>query len=293
MSLDNKNRIFQTLEELFIEKLRLLKYQVNRFPKIWNQLWENNPPDISIIPLIEYNSKNFFNTSEYRIQFLLNFKTLINDVYSMFRYIVETLFNSYFGSALFYKMFPTEIWAQIILKSAYVLIGSLRDLITLNPLDIPIGYIIVGRFTDFLRYNALTLPEIASELENMGYPVDIDTLRETLTQLRDVKFLDAEIKPENNLLAFKYNSSFNLDDSSFSDYPYFQTTLKPLIEWMIGIWRSLFNFRRLHLSLDESYPYFKELEDTLQLAATQGFRSLNAVLVKFVEFFHDFESNLE
>ena len=289
MSIDAENRIFQTLDELFIEKLRLVKSQVNRFPKIWNQLWENNPPDIPTISLIEYNSEKFFHSSEYRIQFLLNFKNLINEVYSMFRYIVETLFNSYFGSALFYKMFPTEIWAPIILKSAYILIGSLRDLITLNPLDIPIGYIIVGRFTDFLRYNSLTLPEMASELENMGYSVDIDTLRETLLQLREVGFLEAEIRPEINILAFKYNGKFPLDDSSFSNYSYFQTALKPLIEWMIGIWRSLFNFRRLHLSLEDSYPYMKELEHTLQLAATQGFRSLNTLLVKFVEFFHDLD----
>ncbi len=70
--------------------------------------------------------------------------------------------------------------------------------------------------------------------------------------------------------------------------------VRPLLDWAIEMWRSLFNIRSLNIVVPEVYPMQEFLIETLKRASTQGFANAVNVIENIANYYqHCLDQGLE
>ena len=67
---------------------------------------------------------------------------------------------------------------------------------------------------------------------------------------------------------WKKDMDFKLSEEGESFY---RNNIFPVLEWCVGLWRSMYNIRELDVVIPDSYKWKSFLEKTVAKAATQGF----------------------
>ncbi len=104
-------------------------------------------------------------------------------------------------------------------------------------------------------------------------------------------YLKEETDPKSNQLAFRFIKEFTLTPDAQKLYDH---KLKQVIEWMVGLWRTLYNVRSLDTPIPEEYPEKQFLEQVVSRAATQGFSNAYNIMENLADYFnHVIENNMK
>lgn len=274
ISMENieNSTFFPMLCELISEKISLIDQQGHRIELLWKKLWDQWTPILPDYPRLQFDSGQFYKNNSYRIHFLNQFQDLLYQYYYYCRYLLESVFNEYFSSEAFFTTYSKEFRDETLVKTAQIGLGALMDLVSLQPIEISTIFLIIAKFGYFLKIRSLTIQTMKTRFEKFYYPINTPEMLEMIKILININYL----KLDDEQTSINLNTHISVNPYFFkNDYPIekFNTTLKPVLEWIQGIWQSLYNYRRLNLT-PEVHTLFKErLESILSRSATQGIKA--------------------
>ena len=103
-----------------------------------------------------------------------------------------------------------------------------------------------------------------------------------MNDMIELGYVSSEIKPDSGENIYKFVKDFSLSENG---QKIFNKKIKPLLEWTIALWRSLFNIRSLDTPIPIDYPHREFLEETVKRAATQGFLSAYNVMENIADYY--------
>lgn len=265
-----------------VKKLTVISNtQGQRFKKEWYQYLGQVNPKPHLIRTIEVNKEKFFNDINYRISVLNDIRLAFEDTFHSIKSLLHTLYHIYFNdSSLFKKDFSEE--DQNILKYL-VAVKILGDLVQYNKMDhetVPLKYNILARNYTMLK---LTEQKTMDILERMK-KVNIKLTKSEVETLLDEIIQDGFIikKKKNNLNYYSLAKELELSDEGKIKY---NQSLRSIIEWPTGIWRSLFNVRELNLTIADDKKRADILNKILSKAAIQGYAASHYVFSNLIKYY--------
>jgi len=172
-----------------------------------------------------------------------------------------------------------------------ILVGSLLQFIVLEKSSIPIPYIIIAKNKALMKIKALSIDRIVKDLKKNGFEVSNEYVSSVLNDMIELGYVSGENDLDTGQIVYKFVKDFSLSEASQIK---FDKKIKPLLEWTISIWRSLFNIRSLDTPIPNDYPHRNFLEETVKRAATQGFLSAHNVLGNITKYYENIlENNLK
>ncbi|MBD3352599.1 MAG: hypothetical protein GF364_14015 [Candidatus Lokiarchaeota archaeon] len=267
-----------TLWEVLEKEASLIKTQMPRFNKLWTAYFKEfklNPHQIrKFLP----DNKKFFGSNKYKVAILKRLEASLIDAYYTIKDVVLTIFKGYFpNSNKFLSDIDEEDRIPIMFKSAEVLIGSLLQFLSTEKDIISIKYLVIAKNKSMLRLKGRTDQKLLEKLRSSGFESDINTINKIMTEISDLNYVEKrkiteeeQAKGLEGNFFYKWNKEKDFTLSNSADKIYHSRIL-PVIEWCIGIWRSMYNIRELDVEILDSYKWKAYLEKTVKKAATQGF----------------------
>ncbi|MHA1196945.1 MAG: hypothetical protein ACTSRH_13990, partial [Promethearchaeota archaeon] len=164
-----------------------------------------------------------------------------------------------------------------------VAVKILGDLVQYNKMDhetVPLKYNILARNYTMLK---LTEQKTMDILERMK-KVNIKLTKSEVETLLDEIIQDGFIikKKKNNLNYYSLAKELELSDEGKIKY---NQSLRSIIEWTTGIWRSLFNVRELNLTIADDKKRADILNKILSKAAIQGYAASHYVFSNLIKYY--------
>ena len=279
ISTDN---FLKTLLEIIREKSSIIKSQIPRLQKLWFQFWGNDQFELKTIRSVVFIEEKFITDLNYRIEVVRNLQYAMNDGFFVIKSIIEPIFNIYFNSEFISKDFAIDDIVAVKLIISEILVGSLLQFIVLDKKSIPIHYIIVAKNKALMKLKALSIDRIVIDMEKNGFEVSHDFVKSIMNDMIELGYVSSEIEPDSGEIVYKFVKDFSLSETG---QKIFNKKIKPLLEWTIALWRSLFNIRSLDTPIPIDYPHREFLEETVKRAATQGFLSAYNVMENIADYY--------
>ena len=285
------DNFLRTLLEVVKEKSSVIKVQIPRLHKLWRNFWENTPIESKTIRSVVVDDERFISDLKYRIEVVRNLQHAMNDGFFVVKSIIEPIFNLYVDSDLISKDFTNEDLVTAKLMISDLIVGSLLQFIVLDKSSIPIPYIIIAKNKALMKIKALSINRIVDDLKKNGFEVSDEYVSSVLNDMIELGYVSSENNIDSGENEYKFVKDFLL---SAEGQKKFDQKIKPLLEWTIALWRSLFNIRSLDTPIPNNYPHREFLEETVKRAATQGFLSAYNVIENIVNYYEIVkEKNLE
>ena len=276
------DNFLRTLLEIIKEKSSNIKAQIPRLHKLWSQFWGETKVELKTIRPVTVDDKRFNSDLQYRIEVVKNLQHAMNDGFFVVKSIVEPIFNNYIDSELISKDFPIEdlVAAKLIISD--VLVGSLLQFIVLDKNAIPVPYIIIAKNKALMKVKALSIDRIIDDMKKNGFEVSNEYVSSVLNDMIQLGYVSRETVIDSDEIVYKFINDFSLSETSQKK---FDVKIKPLLEWTIALWRTLFNIRSLNTPIPDDYPHRRFLEETVKRAATQGYLSAHNVMENIAKYY--------
>ncbi|MCP4762688.1 MAG: hypothetical protein GY870_12995 [archaeon] len=276
----NKDLFLETLWDVMKKEATFIRTQVPRFNKLWQRhLFKINPHPHQIR---QFKVKNvyFLATNENKVETIKRLEASLIDGYYTIKSVVSTLFNSYFpDSSFFLEDFKEEDRIPVMYMAAETLIGSLLQFLDTEKGIIDIKFIIAAKNKSILKLKELSDARILEKALSSDLKCDIQKIHEIMDELTEFGYVkrtklttkqkeEEKLKGRESQFNYRWNKEFELSPEGKSFY---QTNIFQVIEWCVGLWRSLYNIRELDVVISRDYKFKKYLEETVKKAATQGF----------------------
>jgi len=286
------DNFLRTLLQVVKEKSSNIKAQIPRLHKLWVQFWgDNTQIELKSIRPVDVDDNRFISDLKYRITVVRNLEYAMNDGFFVVKLIIESVFNSYIDSDLISEDFINDDLVAAKLMISDILVGSLLQFIVLEKKSIPIPYIIIAKNKILMKIKALSISRIVDDLKKYGFEVSNEYVSSVLNDMIELGYVSDEIDIDTGQIVYKFVKDFSL---SVDGQIKFDKKIKPLLEWTISIWRSLFNIRSLDTPIPNDYPHRNFLEETVKRAATQGFISAHNVMGNIAKYYENIlENNLK
>jgi hypothetical protein len=276
------DNFLRTLLEVVKEKSSNIRAQIPRFHKLWMQFWGETQIELKTIRSVDVDDKQFISDLKYRIEVVRNLQHAMNDGFFVVKSIVESIFNKYIDSDLISEDFFNADLVAAKLMISDILVGSLLQFIVLDKSSIPIPYIIIAKNKALMKIKALSVIRIVDDLKKNGFEVSSEYVTSILNDMIELGYISSEKVIDSDEIVYKFVKDFSLSEAGQRT---FDQKIKPLLEWTIAIWRSLFNIRSLDTPIPNDYPHRKFLEETVKRAATQGFLSAHNVMENIANYY--------
>ncbi len=286
------DNFLRTLLQVVKEKSSNIKAQIPRLHKLWVQFWgDNTQIELKTIRPVVVNDNRFISDLKYRITVVRNLEYAMNDGFFVVKLIVESVFNSYINSELMSEDFINDDLVAAKLMISDILVGSLLQFIVLEKSSIPIPYIVIAKNKALMKIKALSIDRIVNDLKKNGFEVSNEYVSSVLNDMIEIGYVSGEKDIDTGQIVYKFVKDFSLSEAGQIK---FDKKIKPLLEWTISIWRSLFNIRSLDTPIPNDYPHRNFLEETVKRAATQGFLSAHNVMGNIAKYYENtIENNLK
>ena len=285
------DNFLRTLHEIVKNKSSVIRVQIPRLQKLWLQFWGETQVELKTIRSVVVDDERFISDLKYRIEVVRNLQHAMNDGFFVVKSIIEPIFNLYVDSDLISKDFTNEDLVTAKLMISDLIVGSLLQFIVLDKSSIPIPYIIIAKNKALMKIKALSINRIVDDLKKNGFEVSDEYVSSVLNDMIELGYVSSENNIDSGENEYKFVKDFLM---SAEGQKKFDQKIKPLLEWTIALWRSLFNIRSLDTPIPNNYPHREFLEETVKRAATQGFLSAYNVIENIVNYYEIVkEKNLE
>ena len=276
------DNFLRTLLEVIKEKSSNIKTQIPRLHKLWIQFWGNTQIELKPIRSVVIDDNRFISDLYYRIDVVRNLQHAMNDGFFVVKSIIEPIFNKYIDSDLISEDFSNDDLVAANLMISDILVGSLLQFIVIDRSLIPISYIIIAKNKALMKVKALPIDRIVDDLKKNGFEVSFEYVSSVLNDMIELGYVSGETVIDSDKIVYKFVKDFSLSEEGQKK---FDKKIKPLLEWTIALWRSLFNIRALNTPIPEDYPHRNFLEETVKRAATQGFLSAHNVMENIANYY--------
>ncbi len=277
------DNFLRTLLEVVKEKSSNIKAQIPRLHKLWVQFWGETQIELKTIRSVVVDDKRFISDLKYRIEVVKNLQHAMNDGFFVVKSIVESIFNNYIDSDLISEDFSNTDLVAAKLMISDILVGSLLQFIVLEKSSIPIPFIIIAKNKALMKIKALSVSRIVNDLKKNGFEVSNEYVSSVLNDMIELGYISSQKVIDSDEIVYKFVKDFSLSEAGQRT---FNQKIKPLLEWTIAIWRSLFNIRSLDTPIPQNnYPHHEFLEETVKRAATQGFTSAHNVMENIANYY--------
>ena len=276
------DNFLRTLLQVVKEKSSNIKAQIPRLHKLWVQFWGNAQIELKTIRPIVVDDNRFLSDLKYRITVVRNLQHAMNDGFFVVKLIIESIFNKYIDSDLISEDFSNDDLVSAKLMISDLIVGSLLQFIVLEKSSIPIPYIIIAKNKTLMKIKALSIDRIVDDLKKNGFELSNEYVFSVLNDMIELGYISSENLIDSNEIVYKFVKDFSLSEAGQKT---FNKKIKPLLEWTIAIWRTLFNIRSLDTPIPNDYPHRGFLEETVKRAATQGFLSAHNVMENIANYY--------
>ncbi len=246
----------------------LVKTQRIRLKKLWSMKWVQFITHPPIIPLIRLNYSKFKKDLNYRVTALHKVKNTIVSGANAIAIVMDMLFNKYFMLESIYNDYSADDLPNVYFLTGEKLVGALLQYIMLSPESVPLEILLVAKYFSLLTLRPLTLTEIQEDLLKNGIKITTEEIQGGLDRLIRLQYLINTSTSSQETPYLYRGKPFAL---SIEGEKRFQQELKPIIEWAIELYRSLYNIRSLHIPIGIDLPYHDELAGIVKYAALQGY----------------------
>jgi hypothetical protein len=277
-----KDKFLTVLLETVKELHFLIKNQYPRIQKMWELHWTALAVDLPAISTMEINSLSFTSDITYRIEVLRTLQFAMKDAYFLIKLIVDSIFQIYIGKSLISEDFSE---CDIVPASFLIserLIGSLLQFIMFDQSEIPMGYLVIAKNKAMMKIKPLSSKRIASVMEKSNFSTNEDEIHTIMKKMHDYEYVDLNIDDTSKEIAYKFNKDFELTPEGNLLY---KKKILPVIEWTIGMWRSLYNIRSLDITIPKDYFHSEYLQESVSRAATQGFATAYNVIENIANYY--------
>ena len=276
------DNFLRTLLEIVKNKSSVIKVQIPRLQKLWLQFWGKTQVELKTIRPVVVDNERFISDLKYRIEVVRNLQHAMNDGFFVVKSIIEPIFNTYIDSDLISEDFTNNDLVSAKLMISDLIVGSLLQFIVLDKSSIPIPYIIIAKNKALMKVKALSIDRIVDDLKKNGFKVSNEYVSSVLNDMIELGYVYSEKIIDSGEIVYKFVKDFSLSEAGQRK---FDMKIKPLLEWTIALWRSLFNIRSLDTPIPNDYPHRGFLEETVKRAATQGFLSAHNVMENIVNYY--------
>lgn len=277
------DKFLNTLLEVVSTQQSFIKSQSFRLDSLWKTQWSSFGPIPTLTPF-QLDPYKFSMEKLYRIEILRKLQEVMETGFLLLETIVEVLFQKYFSSELIKTKFPSQDLIPLSLKVNDIVIGSLLQFVRDARVSIPVGFIAIAKYKTLMNLIPLPVSRMVEELSNEGYTCDFNTIEATMKYLEDLGYVEIHSDPEQNDQepTYRFVKEFQLSPTGEET---FLQEIKPLLDWMVGMWQSLYNVRSLDTPIPEEYPHREELAVIVAQAATQGYHTARAVIQNLANYY--------
>ena len=270
--LDN---FLRTLIEVIGEQSATIKTQQPRLHRLIQESWSNLAIELPQIRPVEMDKTRFLADLPYRLEVVRSLQHAMNDGYFVIKAIVDALFNNYIQSGQVGQDFSEEDQIPVSFLISEILVGSLLQFVVMDKSPIPIGFIIIAKNKSMMKLKSLTISRITEDLARNSFNTSAEEVGQVLEEMCELGYIEKELDSKTGETAFKFVREFKLSPEGEK---HFQKHVKPLLEWAVELWRSIYNIRSMDTPIPENYPHREFLQETVKRAATQGFASAYNVM---------------
>ena len=272
----NSDKFLDTLLEVVSTQQSFIKSQSFRLDTLWKSHWVSFGAIPTLTPF-QLDPHKFRMELSYRIEILRKLQEAMETGFLLLEAIMEVLFQQYFSSELIKTEFSSEDLIPLSLKVNDMLVGSLLQFMQDARVSIPIGFIAIAKYKTLMALVPLPVSRMVEEMSNEGFACDSDTIDATMKYLADLGYvkIHSDLDQQEQEHTYRFVKEFQLSPRGENT---FIQEIKPLLDWMVGMWQSLYNVRSLDTPIPEDYPYRDELASIVSQAATQGCRASHAVI---------------
>jgi len=281
---ETKDLFLPTLWDILSEQAVTIKTQMPRLLSMLQQYWGKlnvQIPDIRRTPL---EKVRFMQDIPYRIECIRNLQYAMNDGYFVIKALVDALFNIYINENLISEDFNDQDAIPVSFLISEQFVGSLLQFIVMDKTPIPMGFFIIAKNKMIMKLKGRSATQIREDLEKNGFNVSTEEINNVLHQLLELGYINAIPTSDSNDPIYKFVKEFTLTPDGQT---LFQKKVKPLIEWAVELWRSLYNIRSIDTIIPDSYPFRDYLVETVKRAATQGFATAINVIENIGNYYQE------
>jgi hypothetical protein len=279
---ERKDLFLTTLWVIYNEQAATIKTQVPRLQTIWKLNWESigaQLPDIRRLPI---DREKFFREIPFRLECIRTLEYAMVDGYFVIKAIFEALFKIYINKGELFYDFLDRDRTTVPFLIAEQLVGSLLQFIMMEPTVTPLGFIVIAKNKAIMKIKERTGIQILEDLQLNGFSTTISEIEHILTTLVDWGYLTQVQDPTTGGIAYRFVKDFTLSPPG---QMIFNRKVKPLIEWTVELWRSLYNIRSIDTIIPDFYPQREFLVETVKHAATQGFLTAKNVIENIGDYY--------
>jgi hypothetical protein len=268
------DNFLRTLWEIISEQATTIKTQPQRLHKLWDQYWTKMNVELPPIRLIDLDKEKFLTDIPYRLDRVRTLQAAMGDGFQLIRTIVHSIYNKYIQTQLILEDYSQEDVIPVSFLISDILVGSLLQYIVIDKPPIPIGFILIAKNKSLMKMKALTVERLGKDMYKNGFQVTPEEIQRVLDEMVQMGYLAQEPDNKSGLPAYKFVKEFTISDGESK----FKKEIKPILEWVVGLWRSLYNIRSVDTPIPDNYPHKEFLEETVKRAATQGYASAYNVI---------------
>jgi hypothetical protein len=272
---DRKDLFLKTLWDILNEQSVTIKTQLPRFQHLWSQYWNLPGVEFPEVRRVVLDRDRFLTDLPYRLECVRTLENAMTDAYFVIKAIITMLFRDYIDSGKIMEDFDPEDVRSVSFLIADQLVGSLLQFVSMEPMLIPIGFIVVAKNKAMMKLKGRTLSQIIDDLANNHLPANPEEIQGILQQMVEWGYLKIEYDAEKQVERYLFIKDYTLSPSGTQKYT---QKIKSIVEWAVELWRSLYNIRSIDTVIPEDYPFRDFLVETVKRAATQGYLTAHNVI---------------
>ncbi|WP_371805823.1 hypothetical protein [Candidatus Lokiarchaeum ossiferum] len=281
------DKFLEVLLETVSEQFSTIKTQLYRLQSILNINWPNFNLSILKIKNMKVDPTDFLENLSYRIQVLQTLHEAMNDTLIVIKTLIDYFYEQYLFPEQMRVDFPESDFFSVVFLTNEILIGSLLQYFMLDLTNVPMGYIVVAKNKELMKITPLSAERIRRNMIRSNFDVSIDEIHSILSILIAHNYVEKCGSSDQSEMLYRFIKDFTLSGNS---EVIFNKKIRNLIEWIIGIWRSLYNLRSLDMPIPENYAYCEFLEETVSRAATQGYLNASNVIENIIGYYQMLEN---
>ncbi|UYP45216.1 hypothetical protein NEF87_001501 [Candidatus Lokiarchaeum ossiferum] len=281
------DKFLKVLLETVLEQFSTIKTQLFRLQSILNTNWPNFNPSLLKIKNMKVDPTDFLENLSYRIQVLQTLHQAMNDTLIVIKTLIDNFYEHYLFPEQMRVDFPESDFFSVVFLTNEILIGSLLQYFMLDLTNVPMGYIVVAKNKELMKIKPLSAERIRRNMNRSNFDVSIDEIHSILSILIAHNYVEQCGGSDSPEMLYRFIKDFTLSGNS---EVIFNKKIRNLIEWIIGIWRSLYNLRSLDMPIPENYACCEFLEETVSRAATQGYLNASNVIENIIGYYQMLEN---
>jgi hypothetical protein len=266
--IQRKDFFLSTLWEILNEQNTTIKTQFSRLQKMWDDNWPQLPIKFPEVRRISLDMDLFHSSLPNRLECVRTLQYAMTDTYFVIKSVVTSIFKDYLGSGFVKNEFVDEDLFALKYLIGEILVGSLLQFIAMEPDLVALDIIIVAKNKAILKLKGRNLTQIHQDLEKNGIHTSPELIHGLMEQLAEHGYLTITNDEIAQVPFYRFTKDFQLSGGGMK---VFLQKIKPILEWTVEIWRSLYNIRSIDTVIPDDYPYRDFLVETVKRAATQGY----------------------